>query len=57
MGPQLDLVPSRMFTFFAAVIATYFITDVFKIVLAKQLRSKLTVKNIYENRTIQNQNF
>jgi len=46
MGPQLDLVPSRMFTFFAAVIATYFITDVFKIVLAKQLRSKLTVKNI-----------
>ena len=45
-GPQLDMVPSRMLTFFAGVIITYFITDIFKILLAKQLRKKLTVKNI-----------
>lgn len=45
-GPQLDMVPSRMLTFFAGVIVTYFITDIFKILLAKQLRSKLTVNNI-----------
>lgn len=45
-GPQLDLKPSRMFTFFMAVIVTYFILDLGKIALAKQLRSKLTFKNI-----------
>lgn len=45
-GPQLDLQPSRMFTFFTAVIITYFVLDLFKILLAKQLRSKLTTGNI-----------
>lgn len=45
-GPQLDLVPSRIFLFFAAIIATYLLIDIGKIMLAKQLRSKLTVKNI-----------
>lgn len=45
-GPQLDMVPSRMLTFFAGVITAYFVTDLFKIMLAKQLRKKLTVKNI-----------
>lgn len=45
-GPQLDLKPSRMFVFFTAVIATYFAIDIGKIMLAKQLRSRLTMKNI-----------
>lgn len=45
-GPQLDLKPSRIFVFFASVVGTYFIIDLGKIMLAKQLRSKLTIKNI-----------
>lgn len=45
-GPKLNLQPSRMLTFFSAVILSYFITDIFKILLAKQLRNKLNPKNI-----------
>lgn len=46
IGPKLQLDPTRMFTFFTAVIISYFITDVFKILLAKQLRNKLNPNNI-----------
>jgi threonine/homoserine/homoserine lactone efflux protein len=46
IGPKLELDPTRMFTFFTAVILSYFITDIFKILLAKQLRSKLNPSNI-----------
>ncbi|NNT71076.1 LysE family transporter [Flavobacterium sp. IMCC34852] len=46
IGPQLELKASRMITFFATLIIVYFITDLFKIILAKQLRSKLNPKNI-----------
>lgn len=46
IGPQLQLDPTRMFTFFTAVILSYFITDVFKILLAKQLRNQLNPNNI-----------
>lgn len=35
-----------MLTFFSTLIISYFITDIFKILLAKQLRSKLNPKNI-----------
>ena len=45
-GPKLDLDPQRMLIFFISVVATYFIIDLGKIALAKQLRSKLTTKNI-----------
>jgi len=45
-GPRLDLDPTRILIFFIAVVATYFIIDIGKIMLAKQLRSKLTSKNI-----------
>lgn len=45
-GPQLDLDPKRMMVFFTSVIASYFAIDVCKILLAKQLRSNLTFKNI-----------
>lgn len=46
MGPQLELKPIRMFTFFGSVIVSYFVVDVFKILLAKQLRNYLTPGNI-----------
>src|SRR6218665_2974364 len=46
IGPKLQLDPTRMFTFFTTVILSYFITDVFKILLAKQLRNQLNPKNI-----------
>ena len=45
-GPKLDLEPSRMLVFFTSIILTYFAIDLGKITLAKQLRSRLTVKNI-----------
>jgi threonine/homoserine/homoserine lactone efflux protein len=46
IGPQLELKASRMLTFFSTLIIVYFITDIIKIVLAKQLRNKLNPKNI-----------
>lgn len=46
IGPQLELKASRMMTFFTTLIVTYFITDIFKILLAKQLRNKLNPGNI-----------
>lgn len=45
-GPRMELKASRMFAFFATIIITYFITDIFKILLAKQLRNYLNPKNI-----------
>ncbi len=45
-GPQLDLDPTRITIFFTAIIGSYFLIDIGKIMLAKQLRSKLTFKNI-----------
>ena len=46
IGPQLELKTSRLLTFFTTLIITYFITDIFKILLAKQLRKQLNQKNI-----------
>jgi len=46
IGPQLELKASRMITFFSTLIVSYFVTDIFKILLAKQLRNKLNPKNI-----------
>lgn len=46
VGPQLDMEKSRIFTFFVSVLVGYFATDIFKILLAKQLRNKLTSGNI-----------
>ncbi len=45
-GPKLQMDSTRMLVFFAAVVSSYFITDVFKILAAKQLRRVLTAKNI-----------
>lgn len=47
VGPSLDNQPNRIITFFASMLGAYLITDLFKIMLAKQLRSRLTRKRIY----------
>ncbi|MBK0369637.1 LysE family translocator [Flavobacterium agrisoli] len=46
VGPKLDMQTSRMMVFFTTVICTYLIIDSLKIVLAKQLKSKMTPTNI-----------
>ena len=45
-GPSLKNDISRFYVFFGTVILTYFITDLFKILLAKQLKRKLTQNRI-----------
>lgn len=46
VGPKLDMQTPRMLTFFTSVIVSYLLVDCLKIVLAKQLKSKLTPTNI-----------
>lgn len=46
VGPSLDNQPGRIRVFFATMLAAYFITDLFKILLAKQLKRKLTYDRI-----------
>lgn len=46
IGPKMELNPTRMFTFLITMVATYFVIDIFKILLAKQLRNQLNPKNI-----------
>ncbi|PKH66769.1 lysine transporter LysE [Flavobacterium sp. ALD4] len=48
IGPKLDMQTSRMVTFFSAVIITYLLTDCVKILLAKQLKTKMTPTNIFK---------
>lgn len=47
-GPQLEMNPNRIFVFFLGVMMTYLVTDISKILLAKQLRKKLTPTVIYK---------
>ena len=46
IGPKLELETSRMVTFFTTVILTYLFVDMGKMLLAKQLKHKMTPKNI-----------
>jgi threonine/homoserine/homoserine lactone efflux protein len=46
IGPKMNMETSRMFTFFSAVIISYLFVDCIKILLAKQLKSKMTPSNI-----------
>ena len=46
IGPSLEMDEGRIFQFFGAIIIAYFITDLGKIILAKQLKNKLTPKVI-----------
>lgn len=47
VGPSLDNEPQRITVFFATVLGAYFATDILKILLAKQLKKKLTIKRIH----------
>lgn len=46
-GPQLKMDSNRMLVFFGSVLGTYMVVDIFKILLAKKLNSKLTPDRIY----------
>lgn len=46
IGPKLELQNSRMLVFFTTVLLTYLTVDIGKILLAKQLKHKMTPKNI-----------
>lgn len=46
VGPSLDNEPNRIFVFFTTVLVSYFVTDLIKILLAKQLKRKLTFKRM-----------
>lgn len=47
IGPSLKMNQNAIFTYFSVVIAGYFITDLGKIFLAKQLKNKMTPTVIY----------
>ena len=47
-GPQMEMNTSRITIFFAAILFFYLLFDVAKILLAKQLKNKLTPSNIYK---------
>ncbi|SHF84643.1 Threonine/homoserine/homoserine lactone efflux protein [Flavobacterium fluvii] len=52
VGPKLEMENSRMMTFFTTVILTYLLIDCIKIVLAKQLKTKMTPSNILKIKKI-----
>lgn len=52
IGPQLEMDHEKLLKFFVFVILAYLTTDIFKILLAKQLQSKLTPQNILKVKKI-----
>lgn len=48
VGSNLQMNPSKIFNYFSLIIASYFITDIGKILLAKQLIKKLTPSVTYK---------
>lgn len=53
-GLQLEMDAGRIFTFFTSILFFYLMFDIIKILLAKQLKSKLTPINIYKIKRIVN---
>jgi len=47
-GPKLNMETNRIILFIATIIVTYVAVDILKILVAKQLKSRLTPKNIYK---------
>lgn len=47
-GPKLDMETNRIVLFMASIILTYVAVDVVKILVAKQLKSRMTPYNIYK---------
>lgn len=48
IGSNLQMDPQKIFNYFTVILVSYFITDIGKIVLAKQLKRKLTPAVIYK---------
>lgn len=48
IGSNLQMDPGKIFNYFTVILVSYFITDIGKIVLAKQLKRKLTPTVIYK---------
>jgi threonine/homoserine/homoserine lactone efflux protein len=51
-GPKLNMETNRIILFITTIIITYFLIDILKINVAKQLKSKLTPYNIYKIKRI-----
>ena len=47
-APKLNMDTNRIILFITTIIITYFAVDILKILVAKQLKSRLTPKNIYK---------
>ena len=47
-GPKLDMNASRILVFFTSIILVYFAIDIFKILIAKKLKNRLTAFHIYK---------
>ena len=52
VGPTLDMNPTHIFYYFATIIVGYLVTDIGKILLAKQLKNKMTPLVIYRVKKI-----
>ncbi len=52
IGPTLDMNPTSIFYYFTIILASYFVTDIGKIVLAKQLKSRMTPVVVYRIKRI-----
>ncbi|MFY0631899.1 MAG: LysE family transporter [Flavobacteriaceae bacterium] len=52
IGPTLDMNPKNIFYYFTIIIVSYFVTDLGKIVLAKQLKNKMTPMVVYRIKRI-----
>jgi threonine/homoserine/homoserine lactone efflux protein len=48
IGPNLKMDAGKIFNYFAVILVSYLITDIGKIILAKQLKKKLTPRVIYK---------
>lgn len=53
-APRFDMQPNRLLLFFGSVIGVYLLVDIFKILVAKQLRHKMNTKNIHKLKQIIN---
>ncbi|POS03011.1 LysE family translocator [Flavobacterium croceum] len=51
-GPKLNMETNRIILFISVIILTYFAVDLLKILVAKQLKSRLTPFNIYKIKRI-----
>ncbi|UAM97466.1 LysE family transporter [Polaribacter litorisediminis] len=52
IGPTLNMNQNAIFAYFSVIIVSYFITDLSKIFLAKQLKNKMTPNVIYRVKKI-----